>query len=348
MTRHRTPCSRNHARVLAASGRTDSAHTTSATGIARESIVASAEVLAGLCAVSCRAFAAPLSGIPDALSAATQANSSTREPVRACASIAVRTSGYSPSNARKITSGAPMYQRAAAPSEPVPRTSALLHLREDENGTREITRSRPPRPAPAVSLLTANACSWRPSASVNSYAASDRPASTAAPVMFGVGSSHTSRKASSTSCAAGAGVVAESGSSRTPVSSMPPSVIVPVLSRLRQSTRARVSTASSSCTRVLRRAKRIAAMAKFSDVSSTSPSGIMPTTPATAETTASRHCPVAIAAFHPPTRFIWESTSSTHNGTTRNVMNLRIVLMPSCKSDFVRVNTLACAVRRAA
>ena len=82
---------------------------------------------------------------------------------------------------------------------------------------------------------------------------------------------------------------------------MPPSVIVPVLSRLSASTRASVSTDSSSCTSVLWRASRMAATAKFSEVSSTRPSGIMPTTPATAETTACLHSPVESAASHPPT-----------------------------------------------
>ena len=55
-----------------------------------------------------------------------------------------------------------------------------------------------------------------------------------------------------------------------------------------------VSTDSSSCTSVFLRAKRMAASAKFSEVSSTRPSGIIPTTPATAEMTAERHSPVEI------------------------------------------------------
>ena len=129
---------------------------------------------------------------------------------------------------------------------------------------------------------------------------------------------------------------------------MPPSVIVPVLSRLRQSTRASVSTDSSSCTSVFLRASRIAATAKLSEVSNTKPSGIMPTTPATADTMACRHSPEAIAAFHPPTVLICDQTSSTHSGTTRNVMNFRIVLMPLFRSDTVFLYTLACAVNVAA
>ena len=92
----------------------------------------------------------------------------------------------------------------------------------------------------------------------------------------------------------------------------------------------------------------MAAIAKFSEVSSTSPSGIMPTTPATAETTACRHSPVEIATDQPPTVWICERMSSTHSGTTRKVMNLRIVLMPLFRSDTVFLYTLACAVRVAA
>ena len=116
---------------------------------------------------------------------------------------------------------------------------------------------------------------------------------------------------------------------------MPPSVMVPVLSRFKLSTRASVSTDSSSCTSVFLRARRIAASAKFSEVSSTRPSGIMPTTPATAETTAWRHSPVAMATPHPPTVLICDQTSSAHRGTTRKVMNFRMVLMPLFRSETV-------------
>ncbi len=61
----------------------------------------------------------------------------------------------------------------------------------------------------------------------------------------------------------------------------------------------------------------------------------MPTTPATADITAERHSPVETAAFHPPTAFICDQMSSTHNGTTRKVMNFRIVLMPLLRSETV-------------
>ncbi len=54
---------------------------------------------------------------------------------------------------------------------------------------------------------------------------------------------------------------------------MPPSVMVRFYRGSAQSTRARVSTDSSSCTSVFLRAKRMAASAKLSEVSSTRPSG---------------------------------------------------------------------------
>ena len=68
-----------------------------------------------------------------------------------------------------------------------------------------------------------------------------------------------------------------------------PSVSVPVLSMQSTSTRARPSTAGSSCTSTRRRASRITATANASDVRSTSPSGTIATVPATAPETASRH-----------------------------------------------------------
>jgi len=66
-----------------------------------------------------------------------------------------------------------------------------------------------------------------------------------------------------------------------------PSVSVPVLSRQTTSTRARASTAGSSCTSVERRARVIAAIMNARLVSSTSPSGTMPTSAATVPVTAS-------------------------------------------------------------
>ena len=184
-----------------------------------------------------------------------------------------------------------------------------LHLRADENGTRAWT-APPANPS-------------RPS-----------PSSTALPVSFDRSNKACLAFDSSSS----------SSSIRSSLNAMPPSVMVPVLSRFRQSTRASVSTDSSSCTSVFLRARRMAATAKFNDVSNTRPSGIMPTTPATAETTACRHWPGARACDQPPTAFICDQTSSTHNGTTMKVMTFRIVLMPLFKSEVVFLNTLASAV----
>src|SRR6266508_2155697 len=61
-----------------------------------------------------------------------------------------------------------------------------------------------------------------------------------------------------------------------------PAVIVPVLSKQRTSTRARVSTAGSSCTSTCLRPSRTTLTAKVTLVSSTSPSGTIATEPATA------------------------------------------------------------------
>ena len=61
----------------------------------------------------------------------------------------------------------------------------------------------------------------------------------------------------------------------------------------------------------------------------------MPTTPATADTTAERHWPVEMATSQPPTACTCDQMSSTHSGTTRKVMNLRMVLMPLLRSDTV-------------
>ncbi len=81
-------------------------------------------------------------------------------------------------------------------------------------------------------------------------------------------------------------------SSRSPTGSSPtraisPSVIVPVLSRQRTSTRASVSTAANSWTRAWRRPSRTTPAAKATLVSRTSPSGTMATTPATVPAAAS-------------------------------------------------------------
>ena len=78
-------------------------------------------------------------------------------------------------------------------------------------------------------------------------------------------------------------------SSRRMVSStaIRPSVRVPVLSRQRTSTRARVSIQNNSWTRVFRRPRLTTPTANAMLMSSTSPSGIIPSTAATVLTMAS-------------------------------------------------------------
>ena len=60
----------------------------------------------------------------------------------------------------------------------------------------------------------------------------------------------------------------------------------------------------------------------------------MPTTPATADTTACRQAPVARAVWKPPTVRIWVKMSSRQRGMTTMVMTLRMVLMPSFRSEW--------------
>jgi len=69
---------------------------------------------------------------------------------------------------------------------------------------------------------------------------------------------------------------------------MSPTVRVPVLSRQTVSTRARPSTAGSSCTNTCCRVSCTAASRKATDVSSTKPSGTSPTSPPVDRITTSR------------------------------------------------------------
>ena len=71
----------------------------------------------------------------------------------------------------------------------------------------------------------------------------------------------------------------------SPSTCMVPSVMVPVLSKHRVSTRARVSMQYMSCTRVLRAESLMTLTAKARLMRSTSPSGIMPTMAAAVLTT---------------------------------------------------------------
>lgn len=69
------------------------------------------------------------------------------------------------------------------------------------------------------------------------------------------------------------------------LTSMVPSVIVPVLSRQSTSTRARVSMQYKSCANVLCRERRITLTQNTVDESATSPDGIMPMSVATVPST---------------------------------------------------------------
>ena len=78
----------------------------------------------------------------------------------------------------------------------------------------------------------------------------------------------------------------------------------------------------------------MAASAKFSEVSSTS---LRDHTDHTGHCGNDRgtHSPVEMATFQPPTVRTCDQMSSTQSGTTRKVMNFRIVLMPLFRSDTV-------------
>ena len=118
-----------------------------------------------------------------------------------------------------------------------------------------------------------------------------------------------------------------------------PSVSVPVLSVHSTSTLARPSTAGSSCTRTLLRARRTTATPKATLVSRTRPSGTIPTVPATAPDTAScqeswsRNC---------------ETNSSAAVGTIAHVTYTRMRLIPDLSSERTRVKRLACSARELA
>ncbi len=143
---------------------------------------------------------------------------------------------------------------SGAPNTQVPRPSATTadHLRAEENGT----------PPDARQVLSGNA------------------AATADAVALASPARETSPSASPTSSSA-----TPSGTTWSNTTS--PCVSVPVLSRQTTSTRASPSTAGSSCTRVWRRARLTVASMNARLVSSTRPSGTMPTSAATVPVTAS-------------------------------------------------------------
>ena len=117
---------------------------------------------------------------------------------------------------------------------------------------------------------------------------------------------------------------------------MSPVVIVPVLSRQITSTRARVSTAGSSWTRVSRRASRTTPTANAIVVISTSPSGTMETTPPTVLRSAS-----GTEAFARS----WLNRSRAAVGTSPQLTSLMTRLMPVISSDRARVKRRASSAR---
>ena len=117
-------------------------------------------------------------------------------------------------------------------------------------------------------------------------------------------------------------------------------VRVPVLSAHTTLTRARPSMAGSSCTRHLRRPRRITPSAKAIDVSSTKPSGIIGTSAATIRSADS--CQVA------PGWWACTQMVSRPAGISSQVTNFRIRSMPARSSELTSVNLAACAVSCAA
>ncbi len=144
-----------------------------------------------------------------------------------------------------------------APITNVPWSAKLtpLHLRAEENGT--VDRLSQPGLSGYFSRMACAVGFW--SCRVNVTAA------TAAPICSGVS-------------------VLISGSISS--TCMVPSVMVPVLSRQIVSTRASISIEYSSCTRALWNERRTTLLASTILVSSTSPSGTMPTRAATVLTIA--------------------------------------------------------------
>ena len=98
--------------------------------------------------------------------------------------------------------------------------------------------------------------------------------------------------------------------------------------------------AGSSWTRHRRLPSLITPTAKATLVSSTSPSGIIVTMPATAPATASGKAPLAYAS--------WLTVSRMATGTITQVIRRRKRLMPAMSSDRARLNTLASASSLAA
>ncbi len=120
---------------------------------------------------------------------------------------------------------------------------------------------------------------------------------------------------------------------RSSVTSMPPSVSVPVLSRQTVSTRARPSMAGSSWTRHCFRPSRMTPIAKATEVRRTSPSGTMGTMPPTARAMES------LKSLSLTTS--WVMARPIAAGIIIHVTYLRIVEMPVRSSEWTSVNRLA-------
>ena len=142
----------------------------------------------------------------------------------------------------------------------------------------------------------------------------------------------------STSChEAGGAAVSGCASSNT----MSPSVSVPVLSRQIRSTRARPSTAGSSCTSTLWFASRTAPTAKAMLVMSTRPSGIIATIAAIVDTVASCHAPLSMASAHPPALTICAFSTSRPTGPTIQAIQPSTRLIDVRSSEATSENCLA-------
>ena len=195
-----------------------------------------------------------------------------------------------------------------------PPAPAADHLRREEKGTRRPSASSVPVRPPASSSGPGAPSSPSPSRTARAVALDScevraaRAPRSSGPAPAPPGPSTRSRR-------------------------MRPVVMVPVLSRHSVSTRARTSTAGSSWTRTRRRARRSEAVAKLTLVSSTSPWGTMPTTPAMAATVAMRQAPVARAACQPPAALICDQASSSATGTMTQEIQRRTRSVPSWSSE---------------
>ncbi len=244
---------------------------------------------------------AGLSGSPSDL-----ASSRTRSPWAPRASASA--SRGSPGGSR--TSGAPSSQVLWVPSGA--RSRVALYLRAEENGSAPVQR-QPSGPGAACGQAAVMARRL----ALGRGSAAPRAASTRVVRAWSAPSRGISR-----------------------LTSMPPSVSVPVLSRHTVSTRASPSIAGSSCTRHRLRPSRMTPTAKATEVSSTRPSGTIGTIPPTIRRTASRQsC---------RWRYSWLTTRPTATGTIIQVTYLRIRLMPERSSEWTRVKRLASSASRAA